>query len=133
MRLVRLIATLAVAALIVTACSGSGATPAPATAAPATAAPATAAPASGGASGGAVSIKGFAFNPPASTVKVGGELTWTNDDDAPHTVTFDDASITSSGNLAKAQTFKATFGAAGTFPYKCAIHPGTMKGTITVS
>jgi plastocyanin len=121
-----------VAALIVTACSGAAATPAPATAAPATAAPATAAPASAGGAAGAVSIKGFAFNPAESTTTAGGTVTWTNEDDAPHTVTFDDASITSSGNINKAGTFAATFAVAGTFTYKCTIHP-TMTGTVKVS
>ena len=127
MRVVRLFTTMVVAALIVTACSGAGATPAPATAAPATAAPASA-----GGMAGAVSIKGFAFNPVESTTAMAGTVTWTNEDDAPHTVTFDDASITSSGNINKAGTFSATFGAAGTFAYKCTIHP-TMTGTVKVS
>ena len=116
-----------VAALIVTACSGAGATPAPATAAPATAAPASA-----GGAAGTVSIKGFAFIPPEATTTVGGTLTWTNEDDTAHNVTFDDASITSSGNIDKAGTFSATFAAAGTFAYKCTIHP-TMLGTVKVS
>ena len=44
----------------------------------------------------------------------------------------DDASITSSANLSKDQTFSATFASAGTFTYKCSIHP-SMTGTITVS
>src|SRR3954452_493257 len=41
----------------------------------------------GGASPKAVAIKNFAFGPSAETVKVGQKVTWTNDDDAPHTVT----------------------------------------------
>jgi plastocyanin len=79
-----------------------------------------------------VTIQGFKFEPSSATAAAGGKVTWTNKDDAPHTVTFDDASVTSSGNLTKDQTFEATFANAGTFAYKCNIHP-TMTGQVTVS
>ena len=79
-----------------------------------------------------VTIQNFKFDPATSAVAAGGSLTWTNKDDSPHTVTFDDASITSSANLSKDQTFAATFASAGTFTYKCSIRP-SMTGTITVS
>lgn len=75
-------------------------------------------------------ISGFAFVP-AELSTSGGRVTWTNKDDAPHTVTFDDASIASSGNLAKGQTFSATFSGTGTYAYKCTIHP-SMTGKVTV-
>jgi plastocyanin len=111
---------------------------APASATPASAAPTSAAPtssaagSSGSSAGQAVSIKNFSFNPATVASAVGGKVTWTNGDDAAHTVTFDDASVTSSGNLNTGQAFVGTFSAAGTFTYHCAIHPG-MKGTVTVS
>lgn len=128
--------TLALAATValVAGCSGSGSSPAPATQAPATQAPATqpaSAPAASAAAG-TVTIEGFAFDPSAGTAEAGGTVTWTNKDDAPHTVTFHDGSLTSSGNLAKDQTFSATFATAGTYTYNCAIHP-TMTGQVTVS
>ena len=122
MRLARLLAPMAAAALLLAACSGGGATPAP------TAAPTAAPSAAGG--DNAVTIKGFAFNPGDLTT-TGGKVTWTNEDDAPHTITFDDASITSSGNLSKGQTFSATFAGTATYTYKCSIHP-SMTGKITV-
>lgn len=137
MRTARILALTAVVALVA-ACSGSGASPAPASQAPATA-PATQAPASqaasapaGSAAAGTVTIQGFKFEPSAITATAGGTVTWTNKDDAPHTVTFADASVTSSGNIAKDQTFEATFATAGTFTYKCTIHP-SMTGQVTVS
>jgi len=123
MRIAMTIALTAIVALVA-ACSGSAASPAPAS-------QAASAPA-GSAAAGAVTIQGFAFDPSSSTATVGAKVTWTNKDDAPHTVTFDDASVTSSGNLAKDQTFEATFSKAGTFTYKCTIHP-SMTGDVTVS
>jgi plastocyanin len=114
------------AALLVAACSNSGATQAPASQA------ASQPAASSGSGGSAVTIQNFAFDPQNATVAAGGSLTWTNKDDAPHTVTFDDSAITSSGNLGKDQTFSATFPSAGTFAYKCSIHPN-MTGEVTVS
>ena len=139
-----LIALGAIALIAVAACSGSAATTAPTsapvTAAPVTAAPATAdptaAPASAAASpaagGPAVSIKNFSFNPATVTAKAGDTISWTNGDDAAHTVTFDDASVTSSGNITNGATFTTTIAKAGTYAYHCKIHP-SMKGSVTVS
>jgi len=36
-----------------------------------------------------VNIQGFSFNPPTARVAPGGTVTWTNNDDTPHTVTSD--------------------------------------------
>lgn len=124
-RLPRALAATAAVALLVAACSGSSATQAPAS-------QAASAPAASSGGGSGVSIANFKFDPANATVAAGGSLTWTNKDDAAHTVTFEDASITSSGNLNKDQTFSATFPAAGTFAYKCSIH-SSMTGQITVS
>jgi plastocyanin len=142
MRSTRLIALSAAALIALAACSGAASTPAPTTApttaptAAATTAPTTAASApaasTGGGAGQAVSIKNFAFAPPTTTAKVGEQVTWTNGDSTAHTVTFDDASLTSSGNVQGGGTFSQTFAKAGTFTYHCSIHP-TMKGTVTVS
>ena len=80
------------------------------------------------AAGNAVTIKTFAFNPNPAKVKVGDEVTWTNDDQILHTVT--------SGTRAKktgdfdgqldgpGKTFSHTFATAGTFEYHCSRHPG---------
>jgi plastocyanin len=81
--------------------------------------------------GNAVTIRGFAFDPAAISVAVGGEVTWTNADPAPHTVAADDGSF-DSGPKDPGGTFSATFDQPGTIPYHCEIHP-TMKGTITVA
>ena len=135
-----LIGLAAMALVAMAACSGTAATTAPTaaltagpTAAPtaaATAAP-TAAPSSGG-GGQSVAIKNFTFNPATVDVKVGDKVSWANGDDQTHTVTFDDASVSSSGNVNTGGTFDTTFAAAGTFTYHCKIHP-SMKGSVTVS
>ena len=40
-----------------------------------------------------VKIANFTFNPPQVTVKAGTTVTWTNDDDIPHTVDVDHAGL----------------------------------------
>jgi plastocyanin len=88
----------------------------------------SAASSSGGGAAKTVAIKGFAFGPKDLTVKVGQKVTWTNDDEAPHTVTGGELN---SSTLAKGASFSFTASKAGTIAYICTIHP-TMKGTITV-
>src|SRR4029453_17095772 len=83
---------------------------------------------SGGAGAKSVAIQNFAFGPSNVTVKVGDKITWTNDDDAPHTVTGGELD---SGNLAKGASFTFTADKPGPISYICAIPP-TMKGTLTV-
>ena len=83
------------------------------------------------AAAGAVAIAGFKFDPPALTVAVGTTVTWTNTDQAKHSVVAEDTSFISD-NLATGATFQQTFDTPGTFPYICGIH-SRMKGTITVT
>ena len=79
----------------------------------------------------AVEIKDFAFNPPEITVPVGGSVTWTNDDSAPHTATGLDREVLQSGAIAPGESFTQTFDTAGTFDYFCEFH-ANMKGSIVV-
>lgn len=134
------ILTLAIAA----ACGGG----APATGTPAagTATPAagTATPAAGTATpaaaaivcdatgeGTAVSIRDFSYDPVTATVATNGFVTWRNNDDTAHTVTFD--SGPNCGNLSGGGgSVTAQFTVAGSYPYHCAIHPD-MTGTVEVS
>lgn len=86
----------------------------------------------GGPDSAAVTIVDLAYEPAEIEVGPGGSVTWTNEDDAPHTVTFDDDALTDSEELNKGDEFSATFDAAGSYSYICAIHPD-MKATVTVS
>ena len=86
-------------------------------------APVTAAP--------AVHISNFTFGPALLKVKVGQTVTWTNDDDIPHTVVAVDHSFKSKV-LDTGEHFTFTFTKAGLFPYFCSLHPH-MTGKVMVT
>jgi len=76
------------------------------------------------------------FLPYQVTVDVGGEVTWSNDDIAAHTVTAGGAADGPSGEFDSSlfmagTTFSHTFEEAGEFPYFCMVHPW-MEGIVTV-
>lgn len=81
--------------------------------------------------GSAVTIKSFAFNPNPIEVPVGGTVTWTNDDNVPHTATGLDRALLQSGAIPFGESFTQEFDSAGSFDYFCEFHPN-MKGTIVV-
>jgi plastocyanin len=76
-------------------------------------------------------ISGFAFAPKHLKVSVGQEITWTNQDSAPHTVTASSGAKFDSGTLEQGATYTWKATKPGTVDYFCAIHP-TMTGTIVV-
>jgi plastocyanin len=83
-----------------------------------------------------VDIANFAFEPMQLTIEIGTEVTFTNSDAAPHTVTAgsDDDPMPDafdSGLLQPGDTFSFVFTEAGEFPYYCERHP-PMTGTIVV-
>jgi plastocyanin len=78
-----------------------------------------------------VHISNFTFGFKALTVKVGQTVTWTNDDDIPHTVVATDKSSRSKV-LDTGQSFSFTFTKAGAFAYFCSLHP-MMTGKIVVT
>jgi plastocyanin len=118
------IVVLAFAVVSLVGCSGGG-TPA-ATPSSSAGGSSSTSPAAGGT---AVSIANFAFSPAEVTIKAGDTVTWTNNDSAPHTVTGADFD---SGQLAQGATFSQTFPTAGSFSYKCTIHPSMAPGKVTV-
>lgn len=72
------------------------------------------------------------FDPASKTVPIGTNVTWVNKDTvAPHTATANDASF-DSGNLASGASYSFVFTQAGSYPYKCTLHP-TMTATLTVA
>jgi plastocyanin len=74
------------------------------------------------------SIVDFAFQPSDLQVSVGQGITWTNNGDFPHTVTFDDVDC---GRLNGGGSVTVAFNVAGTYSYICTIHP-QMQGRVTV-
>ena len=70
------------------------------------------------------------------TVDIGGEVTWSNDDSAAHTVTGGSAADGPSGVFDSSlfmagTTYSFKFEEAGTYPYFCMVHPW-MEGIVTV-
>jgi plastocyanin len=81
--------------------------------------------------GTAVSISDFKFVPATLTVPVGTTVTWTNNDEEPHTIAAKDGSFHSPG-LDTHGTYSFTFANPGSFDYVCGIHP-FMTGTVVVT
>jgi plastocyanin len=77
-----------------------------------------------------VIIKNFMFAPAALTVKAGSVVSWTNQDNEPHTIASD-AGVFRSGALDTNDSFTFRFDKPGTYHFLCSIHP-YMVGTITV-
>ncbi len=79
---------------------------------------------------GVVVLKSIKFNPSTIKVKTGDTVTWEWDDGGvQHDVNGGDAF---KSEIKKSGTFEHTFDQAGTFEYKCTVHPA-MKGTVEVS
>ena len=80
---------------------------------------------------GAVNIEGFSFGPSELTVEAGATVTWTNLDNATHTVTQTGGLVFKSPDLRTDDTFQVTLDEPGAYQYICKFHPA-MRGTITV-
>ena len=78
------------------------------------------------------------YVPAEATVDVGGEVTWSNDDTAAHTVTSGNpadadsvGALFDSGLLLAGSTYSHVFEEEGTVDYFCIVHPW-MQGTVIV-
>jgi plastocyanin len=78
----------------------------------------------------AVKIDNFTFGPKTLTVKTGTTVTWTNQDDIPHTVASTTKQFKSKA-LDTDDKFSFTFTTPGNYEYFCSLHPH-MTGTIVV-
>ena len=84
--------------------------------------------ASGPPAAATINLQPATFDPADATVAVGETVLWKWNGGVQHDVEGE-------GFKSKVQskgTFSHTFAEAGTFDYKCNVHPTTMKGTITV-
>ena len=77
----------------------------------------------------AVRIGNFTFGPQELKVKSGTTVTWTNEDDIPHTVVS--PNNFRSKPLDSEDKYSFTFSTPGTYKYFCSLHPH-MTGTIVV-
>lgn len=77
-----------------------------------------------------VEIKDFGFSQATLTVTKGSTVTWSQEDDAKHSVVSDEGYF-ESPLLEKGEKWSYTFNDAGTYNYHCAPHQ-YMTGTIVV-
>jgi amicyanin len=75
-------------------------------------------------------IDNFTFEPATLTVKAGTTVTWTNEDDIPHTVVATNKAFRSKA-LDTEDKYSFTFTTPGSYEYFCSLHP-YMKAMVTV-
>ena len=147
MRQIRLSGLAVLVALAFVACGGGASAPpassaaaSPDDSAPAASSPAASSPAASagaaceettGTAAVTVEISGNEFRTDPVQAGVGDVIAWTNQDAVPHTATLDDDSC-GTENLMQGQTGALMFNAAGSYSYKCTIHP-EMTGTIEIA
>jgi plastocyanin len=78
----------------------------------------------------ALNSANFTFGPQRLTVPVGTTVTWTNQDDIPHTIVSTSQAFRSQA-LDTNDKFSFTFTTPGSYEYFCSLHPH-MTGTIVV-
>ena len=78
-----------------------------------------------------VDIRDFAYSPNPVEIAAGDTVTWTNQDEVPHTATGEDRDVLQSGTISPGASFSQVFPEAGEFAYFCEFHPN-MAGTIVV-
>ncbi len=91
---------------------------------------AQASPATAQAAQANIAITNFIYMPENITVQVGDMVTWTNNDQSPHTVDADNGAF-KSGTINRGETFSYQTTQPGVYMYYCQFHP-YMKATITV-
>ena len=75
-------------------------------------------------------IDNFKFGPDKLTIVKGTEVTWTNQDDIPHSIVLTTLGVRSD-TLDTDKGFSYSFEKTGTFSYICGLHP-FMHGQIVV-
>jgi len=77
-----------------------------------------------------VKMQKEAFVPTKALVVAGTQVTWTNTDSVPHSVTANDKRF-DSGAILPGKTFVWTADGTGVVPYHCIFHP-SMNAVLTV-
>ena len=124
MRYKRLVVVLACVAMLGAACGGDDADDA-------------GGPTEGGSDGGAQSVSltasDFAFDPTELSAASGGSIEFTNEDDAEHNFTAEDAGINEDVDPSGSVSIDLTDVEAGSYEFFCEYHPDTMTGTLEVT
>ncbi len=79
-----------------------------------------------------VTIQNLTYQPATLQVRVGTTVTWTNQDNVSHSVTFRNG-MKDSGLFAQGQSFSYTFNTPGTYQYYCTVHPSMVATVIVTS
>src|SRR5262249_29996539 len=82
-----------------------------------------------------VTMHNAAYQPAYLQVRVGTTVTWTNQDDVPHTVTLrhgmSGGTMMGCGMMTRGQSFSLTFRMPGIYQYSCLVH-SSMVATVAV-
>lgn len=89
------------------------------------------APAENGAAAATVHIAQLKFQTDTVVIQAGQSVRWVNDDEVVHTVTFTDAAVGNSPEVAGRGMFIRRFDRPGTYAYACTPHP-FMRGVVIV-
>jgi plastocyanin len=76
-----------------------------------------------------IDIRDFKYAPATITVLAGSQVTWINDDMAPHTATA--TGVFDTGTLQKGDSRTLTLSKPGSYSYVCEFHP-FMKAAVVV-
>jgi plastocyanin len=77
-----------------------------------------------------INIDNFKFGPATLTVTKGTSVTWSNEDDIPHSIVLNALGVRSK-TIDTDKEFTYKFDKAGSFAYICGLHP-FMKGQVVV-
>lgn len=88
-----------------------------------------------GGGGGSVSLtaENFAFQPESLTAAVGDTIEFTNEDDAKHNITAEDAGLDEDVDASSSTTVDLADVEPGSYDFICEYHPDSMKGTLEVT
>lgn len=76
--------------------------------------------------------RSYRFSPAVIEVHAGDTVTWTNNDQFPHTVQLVTGDDRSTHDLGIGKTATITFSQPGVVYYQCSIHPVQMRGKVIV-
>lgn len=74
----------------------------------------------------------YKFSPVAAQVKVGESITWTNNDNFTHDVTFTSGDNTKHHTVKPGDSVKIKMDKKGTWDYECRFHSQNMRGKVVV-
>ena len=89
----------------------------------------------GGGRGGSVTLTAanFAFQPESLTAAAGDTIEYTNEDDAEHNISAEEAGLDKNVEAGSSTTVDLADVEPDTYDFFCKYHPDSMKGTLEVT